>query len=97
MEEALTDEEIFSTRDLTEAATMVSLKFPLVGIDYQLIGRKPNPIGFFKFEKTPLLKEARQKYMQSLITVEPKLFMTNVHALKAEVTNFITNPHNTSF
>ena len=91
------EENIFSTRDLTEAATLVSLKFALTGIDYQFIGNKPSPIGYFKFEKTPLLKDARQKYMQSLITIEPKMFMTNVHALKAEVTNYITNPHNASF
>jgi len=91
------EEDIFSTRDLTEAATLVSLKFPLTGIDYQFIGNKPTPIGYFKFKKTETLRDARQKYMQSLITVEPKMFMTNIHALKAEVTNYITNPHTASF
>jgi len=90
-------ENIFSTRDLTEAATLVTLKFPLTGIDYQIEGQKPNPIGYFKFEQSDRLKEARQKYTQSLITVEPKLFMTNIHSLKAEVTNAFRNPHSRAF
>lgn len=90
-------EKIFSTRDLTQAATLITLKFPLIGIDYQVEGVKPQPVGYFKFEDTPLLREARQKYTQSLLNVEPKLFMTNVHSLKAEVTNAFKNPHQRAF
>ncbi len=90
-------DNIFSTRDLTQAATLITLKFPLIGIDYQIEGSKPQPVGYFKFEDTPRLKEARQKYTQSLLSVEPKLFMTNVHSLKAEVTNAFKNPHNRAF
>lgn len=90
-------DNIFSTRDLTQAATLITLKFPLIGIDYQVEGSKPQPVGYFKFEDTPRLKEARQKYTQSLLSVEPKLFMTNVHSLKAEVTNAFKNPHNRAF
>lgn len=90
-------DNIFSTRDLTQAATLITLKFPLVGIDYQIEGNKPQPVGYFKFEDTARLKEARQKYTQSLLSVEPKLFMTNVHSLKAEVTNAFKNPHNRAF
>lgn len=91
------EENIFSTRDLTEAATLVTLKFPIEGIDYQIEGTKPNPIGYFKFEQSDLLRDARKKYTQGLITVEPKMFMGNVHSLKAEVTNAIRNPHNRIF
>ena len=87
------DENIYSTRDLTTAATLVTLKFALVGIDYQIEGSKGNPVGYFKFEATEKLREALQKFTQSLLSVEPKLFMTNVHALKAEVTNAFKNPH----
>ena len=90
-------DNIFSTRDLTQAATLITLKFPLVGIDYQFEGSKPQPVGYFKFEDTPTLREARQKYTQSLLSVEPKLFMTNVHSLKAEVTNAFKNPHMRAF
>lgn len=90
-------ENIFSTRDLTEAATLVTLKFPLVGIDYQIEGTKPNPIGYFKFQQSDRLKEARKKYTTQDLSVEPKLFMTNIHALKAEVTNAFRNPHQRAF
>lgn len=92
-----TNEEIFSTRDLYLAATLITLKFPLTGIDYQIIGSKSKPIGYFKFDDTVKLREARQKYTQSLLMVEPKLFVTNMHSLKAEVTNAFTNPHNRTF
>lgn len=93
----MSEENIFSTRDLTEAATLVTLKFPLIGIDYQIEGTKSNPIGYFKFEQSERLREARQKYMQQQISVEPKLFMTNIHALKADVTNAFRNPHQRTF
>ncbi len=91
------DKPIFSTRDLAMAATLITLKFPMVGIDYQIEGTKEQPVGYFKFEDSAVLKEARQKYTQSLLAVEPKLFMTNVHSLKAEVTNAFKNPHLRSF
>lgn len=91
------EENVFSTRDLYLAATLVTLKFPLTGIDYQIIGHTPKPIGYFKFEDTESLRDARQKYTQSLLMVEPKLFVTNMHSLKAEVTNAFTNPHNRAF
>ena len=79
------------------AATLVTLKFPLEGIDYQIEGSKGNPVGYFKFQDTEQLREARKKYTQGLLTVEPKGFMTNVHSLKAEVTNAFKNPHNRAF
>lgn len=87
------NEEIFSTRDLTMAATLVTLKFPMVGVDYQIDGTQANPVGYFKFEESQDLKDARQKYTQSLISVEPKMFVTNIRSLKAEVTNAFRNPH----
>jgi hypothetical protein len=95
--ENVPDEDVFSTRDLYLAATLVTLKFALVGIDYQIIGSRPRPIGYFKFKDTPSLKEARQKYTQSLLSIEPKLFVTNIHSLKAEVINAFTNPHHRAF
>lgn len=91
------DETVFSTRDLTMAVTLVTLKFPITGIDYQYEGTKREPIGYFKFESTQALKEARQKFTQGLISVEPKMFMTNLHSLKAEVKNAVNNPHNRAF
>ncbi len=87
------DDKIFSTRDLYLATTLMTLKFPLEGIDYQIEGSKRAPIGYFKFEETPMLRDARHKYTQSLLQVEPKLFVTNMHSLKAEVTNAFKSPH----
>lgn len=91
------EQQIFSTRDLAMAATLVTLKFRLEGIDYQIEGMKQAPVGYFKFNDTDDLKEARKKYTQSMLAVEPKLFMTNLHSLKAEVTNAFKNPHNRAF
>lgn len=87
----------FSTRDLALAATLVTLKFPMIGIDYQIIGSNKDPIGYFKFEDSVSVKEACRKFTQSLLAVEPKLFMTNVHFLKAEVVNAVTSPHSQIF
>ena len=91
------DDSVFSTRDLTLAATLVTLKFPVIGIDYQILGQRNRPIGYFKFSNTPSLKDARQKFAQSLLSVEPSLFMTSLHRLKAEVEGFLTNPNNRTF
>lgn len=84
---------IFSTRDLYLASTLVTLRFPLLGIDYQVEGIKPKPIGYFKFEETQELRETRSKYNQSLLSVEPKLFISNLQSLKAEVVNMFQNPN----
>ncbi len=81
--------KIFSTRDLPLAATLVTLKFFMLGVDYQLEGKKNSPVGYFKFEDTPALQEAKKKFTQGFIAVEPKIFVTNLHSLKAEVVNAI--------
>lgn len=83
----------FSTRDLYLASTLVTLRFPLLGIDYQVEGIKPKPIGYFKFEDTLELRDARNKYNQSLLLIEPKLFISNLQSLKAEVVNMFQNPN----
>jgi hypothetical protein len=85
--------EIFSTRDLYLAATLVTLKFYLTGIDYQIEGDKNAPIGYFKFEDTPEIREAKSRYTQGLVTVEPKTYITNLKSLKSEIVNIYKNPH----
>ncbi len=87
------DDTIFSTRDLYLAATLVTLKFALIGIDYQIEGTKPNPVGYFKFTQSESLRLSHQKYTQGMLSVEPKTFVTNMHSLKSEVTNVFKNPH----
>ena len=84
---------VFSTRDLTLAATLVSHKFLMIGLDFQIEGGQRKPVGYFKFEKTAELEDVRRRYSQGLLTVEPKLFMTQIHGLKAEVENVYKNPH----
>ena len=87
------EDKIYSTRDLYLAATLVTLKFYMVGVDYQIEGQKSLAVGYFKFIDSPELRDARQKYLQGLILVEPQDFVQKLHALKAEVQNMSTNPH----
>jgi len=86
-------EENFSTRDLYLAATLVTLKFYLKGIDYLVDGSKNQPIGYFKFADTPELQKIKSDYTQGLILVEPKSFVTNLKSLKSEIVNMYNNPH----
>lgn len=85
---------MFSTRDIYLASTLITLKFFMMGTDYQYEGERNRPVGYFSFEQTPSLKDAVQKYMQGLLSVEPKSFITNLHSLKSSVTNVYNNPHN---
>jgi len=87
------ENEIFSTRDIYLASTLVCLKFYMVGIDYAIEGQKNLAVGYFKFEDTPALQEARGKYLQSLLSVEPKMFVTNLKSLKSEIYNTQHNLH----
>lgn len=87
------EQKIFSTRDLYLATTLVTLKFMMIGIDYQVEGSRNRPIGFFKFEDSPRLQDAKAKYGQGLLMVEPKSFVTNLNGLKAEVIGALSNPH----
>lgn len=86
------EDKIFSTRDLTLAATLVSHKFLMEGVDMQFEGSNRKPVGFFRFAQTQELEDTRRRYSQGLLTVEPKLFMTNIHSLKAEVENMYRQP-----
>lgn len=88
------DRSIYSTKDLYLASTLITLKFYMIGIDYQVEGMKNQPIGYFKFDDTAQLRDARQKYMQGLIQIDPREFVQNMHMLKAEVQNMTLNPHN---
>mgnify|MGYP001572234455 CR=1 FL=1 len=84
--------ENFSTRDLYLAATLITLKFPLLSTDFQVEGVRQKPVGYFQFENTVNLRDAKQKYISGLLMVEPKSFVNSMHSLKAEVVNFFQNP-----
>jgi len=86
------EERVFSTRDLYLAATLVTLKFPMIGLDFQLEGIKPKGIGYFKFADTVELHNARSQYNQGMIMVEPRTYINNLQSLKAEVVNIQNNP-----
>ena len=88
------NKKVFSTRDLYLATTLVTLKFYLLGLDYVIEGSKNLPIGYFKFEDTPELQETKSKYVQGLLTVEPKTYITNLKSLKSEIVNANQNPQN---
>jgi len=86
-------EPIFSTRDLYLASTLVTLKFYMLGCDFVIEGSKNLPVGYFKFSDSKELQDARARYTQGLILVEPKMFVTNLKSLKSEVVNANQNPH----
>jgi len=89
--------EFFSTRDIYLATTLVTLKFSMDGIDFQAeqpMGRgQAKTVGYFRFDDTPGLRDAEKLYRQGDLSVEPKLFITNLRALKAEITNFYKSPY----
>ena len=93
VKEKETGEDIFSTRDLYLAATLITLKFPMIGVDFAIEGTRSKPVGYFKFEESVPLRDARQKYLSGLLAIEPRAFTTNMHALKAEVVNYFNSPH----
>lgn len=86
------EKPIFATKDIYLSAVLITLKFFMLGVDYEIDGQKNLPVGYFKFEDTPALQEARMKYSQGMLSVEPKTFITNLHSLKSEVTNVYSNP-----
>lgn len=87
------EQEIFSTRDIMVATTLVTHRFQLVGIDMQIEGNRPQPVGYFKFSNSKELQDARAKLAAGDLLVDPKMFMMNLHSLKAEVTNLYKNPN----
>lgn len=90
MDEKKDEKELFSTRDLYLASTLVSMKFFMVSVDFQIEGAKP--VGYFNFEDTKELRETEQKYWQGQLKVEPRAFVTNLRGLKAQVSNVYNSP-----
>ena len=89
------EEKLFSTRDLYLASALQTMKFPVLRIDMQIEGIKPRAIGYFNFEETEELRNARREYNQGEVTVEPRMYINNLQSLKAEVVNMQQNPMNT--
>lgn len=87
------ESQIFSSRDIYLSAALICLKFYCVGVDFQIEGSKSNAVGWFKFLDSNLLQEAKSKYLQGLISVEPRAYVQALHSLKSEVANVHNNPH----
>lgn len=85
-------DKIFSTRDLPFAATLVCHKFEMVSVDYQIEGNKRLPVGYFRFDDTPELRELERNYIQGRLLVEPKQFMSNYRGLKGQVNSVYSAP-----
>lgn len=84
----------YVTRDLYLAATLCTLKFQMIGIDYQIEGTgRKTPVGYFKFMNDERLQEAEKKFWAGQLAIEPRAFITSMRALKAEVTNAYKGPH----
>lgn len=79
-------ENTYSIRDLALASTLVTLKFKIVNITYQIEGRKNLPIGYFEFEDSENLQKAIRAYNSGDLAIEPKEFVTNMRTLKSQVT-----------
>lgn len=86
------EKQKFMTRDLYLATTLITLKFFMEGCDFQIEGGKNNYIGWWKFEDSALLQETISKYQQGMLLVEPKIFITNMHSLKASIQNTLNSP-----
>jgi len=87
------EQPIYSTRDIALAATLITLHFKLVSIDYQFEGTKSSPIAYFGFPNTEAIQEAVFNYFQPKgLMVEPREFMGNMRALKAQITNAFRSP-----
>lgn len=88
--------KMFSTRDISLAAALMSTNFKLAGINYQIEGLHPKQIGYFYFVETQALTNQIGKYLQGDVLVEPREFTNNIRTLKAEVVGTYKNPNNNS-
>lgn len=87
------EDDKYSTRDLSLAATLLTLGIFHERTDFTVEGDRNNAVGYFVFENSPELKDAEIKYRRGQVLVEPKRFMANIHQLKAEVMNYLKSPH----
>jgi hypothetical protein len=84
--------ETYSTRDIYLSATLLSLRFTLVGINYQYEGERNKPVGYFQFEESPQLMTAREDYWNKKIAIEPQELFTNLRGLRAQINDQYKNP-----
>lgn len=83
---AFDDGECYGTSDLTLAATLSLMSIKV----YKLLETKPNQFVFL-FKKSDELNELVEKFWSSEIQVEPKVFATELKAIKARIFSAKTN------
>lgn len=85
-------QKTWSTRDIYLAATLITLNFYMVGIDYQYEGDRPKAVGYFKFELSDGLRDAERKFWTSQLAIEPRAFITNYRGLMTQVNSVYKSP-----
>lgn len=86
----MNEKKFYVQRDIYLATTLVTLRFPLMAIDYQTEGDRM--VGYFNFEDSPEIREAERKYWQGGLAVEPRTFINNLRGLKAQTSNVYKGP-----
>ena len=89
------NQKVFTTRDLYMAASLISLKFFMQGVDYQVEGDKT--VGYFNFEDNEKLREAIHKFRQRMLVIEPNTLFASMRELKSEVTTRYKRPNNPNY
>ena len=72
---------------------MLCLDYDLLGIDFQFEGMSNRPVGYFNFSDTEEIRATEKDYLKGKLLIDPRLFVTNLRVLKAQVTNIHSNPH----
>ena len=87
------ESKTFSTRELYLAATLVTLKFFVTNIDYQIEGEKQRMVGYFEFEDTPELREVEKKFWKGEeMLISPRMLFSEMRGLKSRTTNYYKSP-----
>jgi len=84
------ENKLFSTRDLNLASVFITLKFPLVSIDFQVEGDKI--VGYMNFTGCKELYDAETKFWAGNLAVEPRTLILNMRGLKSQLTNTYKGP-----
>lgn len=89
------NEKEFTTRDIYLASTLISLRFYMLRIDYQIEGTNHRPVGYFSFEETPELIKTERDYWNGKLAVEPQSFVTILKGLRSQTNTTYKSPHST--
>jgi len=88
----MADEKVYVTKDLYEAAALVSVGIRETGIDIQKEGSDARQIGYFRFAPSEKLDAALTDYASGKLLVEPRLYSANVKRLKSSVSTSFRAP-----